>query len=616
MVIPSFPLLLLLSITVSWTHLGEGFMGSTHLPSCWTCTPPNLHHPWKETSWSSTKSNYGPSRRIKTELFLFRRIFNRFKRQKDTENTETLVTTTTGPEQDNQQMKVTKVLASSPITPHRNMKELMPEEADVCIIGAGVSGLTAALQTCCTMLSNNTRESDAASIKVIVLEASPTTGGRVQSDVTENGFILDRGFAVFLESYPVAQNVLDYEALQLRPFLPGALIKLPNRFRLARVSDPLREPGDLITALLAPVGEFLDKLKVVPLIWHVRTSSIEELFHEPETDTAECLENRWGFSTSFRRSFFEPFLEGIYLAPIERQSSRMFHFVMKMFSEGSAHLPAKGIGAVAQQLEDRVRAAGADIRTQQTVTNLLENDNGTYSVETYDKSIRTKSIIIATDGQVAQQLIAQFEGYATLEDLPALPQRSVGCLYYSFQGPPPVEDPILILNGNAKERNTKEHPINNICFPSSVHASYVPDGFSLCSVTVLMAAMEAYENDRDGLDRAVRQQLAGWFRETYPMLTKDAILKEWKLERIYYINNAQPAQLEGPYPANENGGRCCSVYRGKRLPPNVFVCGDHMATATLNGALESGVQAGQMALKAVKTIMATAKENQEASTAV
>eukprot|EP00977_Amphora_coffeiformis_P028478 scaffold35385_cov137-Amphora_coffeaeformis.AAC.2 len=509
------------------------------------------------------------------------------------------------------------------------------EHADICIIGAGVSGLTAALQACTTTTTttpsnttttsssnnnniNNHHTTTISSLKVVVLEASPTTGGRVQSDVTDDGFILDRGFAVFIEAYPVAQQILNYEELQLSPFLPGALVKLPNRFQLARVSDPLRRPGDLITALIAPIGGLLDKLKVVPLIWHVRTSSIPELFDEPETNTAECLTTeRWDFSPSFRESFFQPFLEGIYLAPLAQQSSRMFHFVMKMFSQGSAHLPAAGIGAVGQQLERRARAAGADIRTKQVVTKLVENDNGTYDVETHNKCIQAKSIIIATDGQVAQQLIAQLDGFALFQDLPPLPQRSVGCLYYSFQGPPPVEDPILILNGNAKERNTKDHPINNICFPSTVHASYAPEGYSLCSVTVLAAAMEAYyekdDDDDEGLDQAVRQQLADWFRETYPMVTKEAILHEWKLERIYRINNAQPGQLEGPYPANENGGRPCNVYRGKELPPNAFVCGDHMATATLNGALESGKQAGQEAAKAVQTMMAVGEKKRERS---
>jgi hypothetical protein len=59
------------------------------------------------------------------------------------------------------------------------------------------------------------------------------------------------------------------------------------------------------------------------------------------------------------------------------------------------------------------------------------------------------------------------------------------------------------------------------------------------------------------------------------------------------IPKAQPSQLTGPLPASINGGRQSNQYRGKDLPKGVFVCGDHMATATLNGAVESGARAGK-----------------------
>jgi hypothetical protein len=102
--------------------------------------------------------------------------------------------------------------------------------------------------------------------------------------------------------------------------------------------------------------------------------------------------------------------------------------------------------------------------------------------------------------------------------------------------------------------------------------------------------MELYANRDEELDAAVRKQLSTWFPEQ-----KEDILSTWKLERIYKIRNAQPAQLGGPMPANVNGGRPCDMYRGNKLPQGLFVSGDNMATATLNGALESGVNAGKAA---------------------
>jgi hypothetical protein len=74
------------------------------------------------------------------------------------------------------------------------------------------------------------------------------------------------------------------------------------------------------------------------------------------------------------------------------------------------------------------------------------------------------------------------------------------------------------------------------------------------------------------------------------------------------IPRAQPSQYKGPLPASFNGGRPCNQYRGKDLPNGFFVCGDHMATATLNGAIESGVTAGKDAATFAATTGKTAKE--------
>ena len=57
-------------------------------------------------------------------------------------------------------------------------------------------------------------------------------------------------------------------------------------------------------------------------------------------------------------------------------------------------------------------------------------------------------------------------------------------------------------------------------------------------------------------------------------------------------------------PASINGGRPSNQYRGKDLPNGLLVCGDHMATATLNGAVESGVLAGKDAAKIAKAAAA------------
>jgi phytoene dehydrogenase-like protein len=348
--------------------------------------------------------------------------------------------------------------------------------------------------------------------------------------------------------------------------------------------------------VLAPIGSLIDKIALLPLIFTVRTKSIQQLFKETETDTFTALTEKWGFSDVILGRFFRPFLEGIYLAPLEEQSSLMFSFIFKMFSEGAATLPEGGMGAIARQLVDKANAAGTDIRVGQIVTKISQNADG-YLVETLDGKtrIQANSVIVATDVNVAQKIISQLEGFQSLESLPPPKQREVGCLYYSFASETPVNDPILILNGIGDERGNEENPVNNVCFPSAVAKGYAPEGCGLCSVTILKDAMDTFKGREDELDQAVRKQLATWFPEQ-----KEDILNTWELKRVYNIPNAQPVQYKGPFPANVDGGRACTTYRGKDLPPGLFVCGDHMATATLNGALESGVNAGMAAATALK----------------
>ena len=177
-----------------------------------------------------------------------------------------------------------------------------------------------------------------------------------------------------------------------------------------------------------------------------------------------------------------------------------------------------------------------------------------------------------------------------IEPLKRLDQRSVGCVYYAFQSPAPLLEPILVLNGEGKDRrNTKEYPVNNVCFPSVVQRSYAPVGYELCSVSILENALTEH-GDHDSLDAAVRKQLSTWFPDHAREIMDHT---KWIQKGVYIINNAQPAHYGTGQSANIHGGRDCSKFRGVDLPNGVFVCGDHMATSTFNGALESGVNAGE-----------------------
>src|SRR5579872_5748983 len=109
----------------------------------------------------------------------------------------------------------------------------------VIVIGAGLAGLT-----CAKLLYE-------AGQQVLVLEAGDGVGGRVRTDMHEDGYRLDRGFQVLFTAYPAARRHLNFENLKQRFFEPGAL--LVRNGRLYELADPLREPGSLLPGLLNPL---------------------------------------------------------------------------------------------------------------------------------------------------------------------------------------------------------------------------------------------------------------------------------------------------------------------------------------------------------------------------
>jgi hypothetical protein len=159
----------------------------------------------------------------------------------------------------------------------------------------------------------------------------------------------DRGYAVFVENYPQSQRLLDYSLLELNKYDPGALIHQEQSNRningiqrqMARIADPLRPPLRIMDAITSTVGTPMDKLRLVPLFYKVKTNIVTQLFsndEEQEISTLSCLKETYHFSDQMIQEFFEPFLTGIYFCPLQEQSSHIFHFVFKMFAEGSASL--------------------------------------------------------------------------------------------------------------------------------------------------------------------------------------------------------------------------------------------------------------------------------------
>ena len=209
----------------------------------------------------------------------------------------------------------------------------------ILIVGAGVSGLVAAL------------ELEKAGFQTSILEKSNHVGGRLRTDL-KSDVPFDHGFQVLLTAYPLAQKYLDYNALDLRHFRPGAVLHTPQG-RL-KLGDPLRDLSALFSTLSLKHSTISDKFKILQLQKELTRKSVEEIFNSEDISTAEFLIKK-GFSDRILRHFFRPFLSGIFLEKNLETSARMFQFIFKMFSTGSAAIPAKGIQEIAHQLSGQLK---------------------------------------------------------------------------------------------------------------------------------------------------------------------------------------------------------------------------------------------------------------------
>lgn len=408
---------------------------------------------------------------------------------------------------------------------------------DVLVIGAGLAGLA-----CARHLHRRGRS-------VRVLEATDRIGGRVQTEAMD-GFRMDRGFQVFLTAYPEAQLELDYDALDLHAFYDGALVRYSGQFH--RLADPFRHPFDASNTLFSPIGTAADKLRVANIRRSLRRLSLPELMERDESSTRTALRERWGFSSSMIDRFFRPFLGGIFLDRSLSASSRMFEFLFKMFVEGQTVLPADGMAQIPKQMRSHLP------------DDAVELDAPVASVEGQTVTLRdgrtheAPAVVVATEAPEAHRLTRR----ETREN-----GRSTICVYYAASNSP-LDDPVLVLNGDGVG------PINNLAVPSDVAPGYAPDGKSLVAAVVVGDPPEP----KADLERAVREQLIDWF---------GLRAGGWSHLRTMRIPYALPDQSPPFVSADPPDVRCRS---------GLYVCGDHLQTGSINGAIRSGRVAARAVL--------------------
>ena len=404
------------------------------------------------------------------------------------------------------------------------------KEEKIYIIGAGLSGLIAAL------------ELEKAGFSPVILEATDRVGGRMKTDFS-NGFRFDNGFQVLNTAYPEAKKYLDLEALRLKLFQPGAVIfEGKNSFT---ISDPLRNPLKIVSMAFSKVGTFLDKIKMFTLTQELKKKSNEEIFESPSIPTHQYLKD-YGFSDQIISTFFVPFFRGIFLEKHLNTSSRMFEFVFKMFALGHAAIPEKGMGEIPEMIRRQLSS------TQIYFNSPVKSVEATQIFLESGETITADRIIIAVQpDKIMKQLQGQFAS-----------PRMVTNLYFSLQKSFMAQPIIGLQPGN--------HLVNNFVFMDDVSPAYSENGRALLSVTVLESELSEKE-----LVAEVQNELQAitGINAAY-----------FQLEKVYHIPYALP-QVDDP--------KYSVPFTESKITEQVFLAGDYLLNGSINAAMTSGRTAAE-----------------------
>lgn len=426
----------------------------------------------------------------------------------------------------------------------------------VVIVGAGLAGLA-----CAKRLTDR-------GIQCVVLESTDRVGGRVRTDHVD-GFTLDHGFQVLLTAYPACRELLDYEALRLRTFEPGARIRQGGRFCV--LSDPWRRPSKTLATATNPVGSLRDKFKIASLRRASRKGSLDDLYTRPPHATIERLRGD-GFSEKMINEFFRPFLGGVFLDESLSTSSRMLEFVFRMFAEGDIAIPADGMSAIPRQLADGLPRGTLHFRT--TVKSMVlagrssPPSGSVHQVVTHDGTLSTDHLVIATPSDAAARLL----------DRPQMQTQWSGTtnLYFAVDGTIDSQQ-LLMLRGD------ETGPVQTAVVLSDVAPSYAPAGRSLVSVSVDSKDEPADGTDDESLIDKVRPQMVDWFGNG---------ARAWTCLRIFRVPYALPKTTLDP------------VYQDIQLGDarHAYVIGDHRETPSIQGAMNSGLRAAEMIEQSIEGV--------------
>lgn len=407
----------------------------------------------------------------------------------------------------------------------------------VAIVGGGLSGLSCALHL------------DRCGVATEIFESGDSCGGRVATDRFD-GFLLDRGLHVFWPGGEEALRIFDYEGLHLRPFSSGVMVRVGGKVR--HFVDPLRHPFLALGEMFSPVASFGDLWRFLRLRQRVTHKSVEDILIWPQMSVRDYL-RVYGFSETFQRSFFRPFVGGAFFDLSLDTSSRMLEWLLKLMGSGVAALPARGMGALPEQILAMLRHSRVHVGCA------VEGLEGRVVGLSSGERVSPLATVVATDGPTGQRLLGQTVSTRS---------RGGAWLYFAAEVAP-YEEAMVVLNGEGFG------PVNLFCPVTNVAPSYAEVAGGVLLAVEVVDRSWVYHSD---LQRAVVEHLKGWF---------GGGVASWRFLRQYAVRHAlldmSPSVMDNFLPV--------------RVGEGVYACGELCVGGSVEGALLSGRRAAEAILE-------------------
>lgn len=300
-------------------------------------------------------------------------------------------------------------------------------EFDCIVIGAGLSGLTAA------------RELERAGKSVLLLESSDDVGGRVRSDQID-GYICDRGFQVINPKYPQVAKSGVLKDLDFKK-ISGSI----------RLFDQDIKIGYALGSLSNKSGPLSEKLRFLEFVFNRRVLNSKN----------------FGFYIKNFPNFYHlvlnPFLSGVFLTDPREIAADVAQQILRSFIKSLPGIPAGGVGEFSKALAKPIRNLRLNEKVLKIVDNKVISNSGEYSA---------RFIVLAAGPVASAKLFNNQE-----------PIKMLSSTTYYFS-----TDDLLPHIHNLVISNTSKL-VNSIVI-SQVSDKYAPAGKSLISATTLVNLSE------------------------------------------------------------------------------------------------------------------------------